>query len=119
MLSFKRLLKSFGYAGRGLLKVAREEQNFRIELAVLLLVILAAIYLRLSWLEVAMLVLASGLVLIMEIINSAIEAVSDVLKPKLDTYVKRIKDIVAAGVMIAAVTALAVGCLIFGRYFFH
>jgi diacylglycerol kinase len=119
MISLRRLVKSFIYAGRGLVKVIKEEQNFKIELFAGLLAMVAAVVLRVSALALAILILVIGLVLIMEIINSAIEAVSDALKPKLDNYVKRIKDIVAAGVMVSALTALAVGYFIFSQYFFH
>jgi diacylglycerol kinase len=118
MIRFKRLLKSFSYAGRGLAKVFREEQNFKIEVFAALLVVLAAILVGISFLEAAILALTVGLVLVMEVVNSAVEAISDSLKPRLDIYVKRIKDIVAAGVMIAAITAIVVGSLIFIPYFF-
>jgi len=119
MVSFKRLIKSFGYAGRGLAKVFKEEQNFKIEVLAAFVVILVALTIEVSLVELTVLILAIGLVLVMEVINSAVEAISDVLKPKLDNYVKRIKDIVAAGVMLSALTALAIGCLIFGQYFLH
>ncbi len=118
IIRFKRLVKSFGYAGRGLVKIFKEEQNFQIESVATLLVIVAALVIGVTRTDLAILVFTCALVLIMEVINSAVEAISDVLKPKLDTYVKRIKDIVAAGVMLAALTAIIVGCLIFGQYFF-
>lgn len=116
MIRFKRLLKSFAYAGQGFYKVFKEEQNFKIEILAAGLVLAAAWWLKIDGLSVAMLIVVIGLVLIMEIINSAVEAISDVLKPKLDNYVKRIKDIVAAGVMVSAIIAVVVGCLIFGQY---
>jgi diacylglycerol kinase len=118
MIRIKRLAKSFQYAVRGLLKVAEEEQNFRVELTVAAVVIIAALVLKVSRLDLIILILVSALVLIMEIINSAVEAISDALKPKLDIFVKRIKDIVAAGVMVAALTAVVVGCLIFSQYLY-
>lgn len=118
MIRLTRLLKSFVYAGRGLFKIFREEQNFRLEIIAALLVGALAVLVGVSWLEAAILVLACGLVLVMEIVNSAVEAISDSLKPRLDNYVKRIKDIVAAGVLVAALVAVLVGGLIFSRYFF-
>lgn len=116
MIRIKRLAKSWQYAGRGLLKVAKEEQNFRVELAVAAAVMIVALILKVSRLDLIILILVSALVLIMEIINSAVEAISDALKPKLDIYVKRIKDIVAAGVMVAALTAVIIGVIIFSQY---
>ncbi len=112
------MFKSFIYAGRGLFKIFREEQNFKIEIVAALLILTLAVLLSVSWLEAAILVLACALVLVMEIVNSAVEAISDSLKPRLDNYVKRIKDIVAAGVLVAALAAIIVGVLIFSQYFF-
>lgn len=116
MIRIKRLAKSFQYAGRGLFKVVKEEQNFRVELLAATAVIILALMVKVSHLELIILILVSAQVLIMEIVNSAIEAISDALKPKLDIYVKRIKDIVAAGVMVAAITAVIVGLIIFSQY---
>lgn len=116
MIRIKRLGRSFRYAGRGLIKIIKEEQNFKIELTVALIVILVAMVLRVGRLDLVVLILAITLVLVMEIINSAIEAISDALKPKLDIYVKQIKDIVAAGVMVAAIAAVLIGLIIFSQY---
>lgn len=116
MISLKRLIRSFGYAGRGLAKVWHEEQNFKIEVTVALMVLLAALLLGVKIGDIAILCLTSGLVLVMEVVNSAVEAISDCLKPRLDIYVKRIKDIVAAGVMVSALVAVVVGILIFWSY---
>lgn len=116
MIKAKRLVKSFQHAWNGLVKVVKEEQNFRVELGVAIVVMIMALMFRVSRLELVILILVSGLVLIMEIINSAVEAISDALKPKLDIYVKQIKDMVSAGVMMAAITAAVVGCLIFSQY---
>jgi diacylglycerol kinase len=116
MIRIKRLGRSFQYASRGLVKVFKEEQNFKVELSVAVVVMLVALILKVNRLELIALIIVSGLVLVMEIINSAIESISDALKPKLDIYVRRIKDIVAAGVMVAAFTAVLVGLIIFSQY---
>jgi len=116
MIRIKRLAKSFQHAWRGLFKIAKEEQNFRVELGVAIVVMIMALMLRVNRLELVALILVSALVLIMEIVNSAVEAISDALKPKLDIYVKQIKDMVAAGVMMAAVTAVIIGIIIFSQY---
>jgi len=116
MIRLKRLWRSFIYAGRGVLKVWREEQNFKIESLTALVAVVLAWRLGFSLSDWAVLLLAIGLVLIMEIINSAVEAISDCLKPRLDNYVKRIKDVVAAGVLLAALTAFLIGVLLFIKY---
>ena len=63
------------------------------------------------------LIFVIGLVILMEIANSAIERVTDVLKPRIHDYVKEIKDITAAGVMVASFIALIIGAIIFWPYF--
>ena len=118
MIRIKRLLKSFIYALRGLLKVLREEQNLKIQATVAILVIIAALSLRISGLEWCLLILAIGLVILTEIINSAVERVTDVLKPRINGYVKEIKDVMAAAVMIASLAALVIGLIIFLPYLF-
>ena len=60
---------------------------------------------------------AIGLVILMEIVNSAVERVTDVLKPRINGYVKEIKDIMAAAVMLASLVALIIGVIIFWPYF--
>lgn len=114
MISLKRLLKSFTYAGRGLLKIWREEQNLQIHTVSALVVMALGFVLQVSRIEWLILILTIFLVILMEIINSAIERVTDILKPRIHGYVKEIKDIMAAAVMLASIGAFIVGLLIFG-----
>jgi len=118
MIKIKRLVKSFLYAFKGLIKTFKEEQNFKIHIFATIIVILFAWYLKVSKSEWMALTIVIGLVVLMEIINSAIERITDVLKPRIDSYVKEIKDITAAGVLIAAIVAIAVGLIIFLPYLF-
>ncbi len=113
MLSCRRLWKSFRYARYGLQRVAKEEQNFAIELTIGLGAVILAIILQFSLLEWTILVLTVGFVLMAELLNSAVERVSDLLKPRLDIYVKEIKDIMAATVFLAAGLSVIVGLILF------
>ena len=114
MLSGKRLKKSFHYAHRGLERVIKEEQNFALELSIAIVIIILAILSKFKAVEWAVLVLTISLVLLTEIFNSAVERVSDLLKPRLDIYVKEIKDIMAGAVFLVASTAVVVGIFLFG-----
>ena len=116
MIKFKRLIKSFRYASKGLWKTLREEQNLQVQGSAALFVIIMAGFFRVSRLEWAILVLIIGLVVLMEILNSAVERVSDVLKPRINSYVKEIKDIMAAAVMLASIIAVIIGLIIFTPY---
>lgn len=108
-----RIIKSLTYAARGLAKTWREEANFRIEALATLLVGVLAWCLGLDWQECAILALACGLVLALELVNTMIEQISDVLKPRLDQYVRHIKDISAAAVLVASLFAVIVGLCLF------
>ncbi|MFH0951214.1 MAG: diacylglycerol kinase family protein [bacterium] len=116
MIRFRRLFKSFIYASRGLWQVIKEEQNFKIELLVTLVVIVLAWWSDFNYLEWAVLALAIGVVLLMEVVNSVVELISDVLRPKLDHYIKTIKDMVATAVMLASLLAIVVGLILFGHH---
>ena len=117
MIRIKRLFKSFTYACRGLIKTFKEEQNLRIQSIAALLVVLSAWFFQVNRLEWCLLILVVGLVIFAEIINSAVERVTDVLKPRINNYVKEIKDIMAAAVMLASLIAVIVGVIIFAPYF--
>ena len=113
MIKVGRLIKSFTYALRGLFKTFHEEQNLQIQTISAIIAVVLGWLFRISQQDWLALILAVGLVLILEIVNSAVERVTDVLKPRINTYVKEIKDIMAAAVMLASITALAVGLVIF------
>ena len=102
---------------KGLIKTFKEEQNLRVQAGAGLLVLCLAWFLKVERLEWALLTAVIFLVILMEIINSAIERAADVLKPRIDSYVKEIKDIMAAAVMVASLTAFIVGIIILGPYF--
>ena len=116
MIRIKRLAKSFIYAFRGFFKTIREEQNLKIQVIVSFLVISLGWYFKISQFEWIILVIVIGLVILTEIFNSAIERVTDVLKPRINGYVKEIKDIMAAAVMLASIMAVIVGLIIFLPY---
>jgi len=116
MIRFKRLYKSFTYAFRGLLKTFREEQNLRVQTIAALLAIILAVILKIERFEWALLIFSISLVILMEILNSAVERVSDVLKPRISSYVKEIKDIMAAAVLLSAISAVIIGLIIFLPY---
>jgi diacylglycerol kinase len=116
MIKLKRLIKSFKYATRGFIKTFKEEQNLRVQLIIGLMALILAWILGIERLEWAILIFVIGLVVLMEIANSAVERISDVLKPRINSYVKEIKDITAAGVMVASMLAIVIGLIIFLPY---
>ena len=106
-------LKSFGDALRGIASLLRYEHNARIHLAILLTVIVAGILLGISLNDWMAILLASGLVFISECFNTAIENLADLITESHNEYIRRAKDVAAAGVMLSAIISVAVGLIIF------
>ena len=113
MINIKRLLLSFKYALKGLARVFQEEQNLRIQTLLAVVVIGLSVAFNINRFEWLIIILLIGLVILMEIVNSAVERVTDMLKPRLNTYVKEIKDIMAAAVFFASLLAFVAGFIIF------
>lgn len=113
MFRIRRLIKSFKYAFRGFSKTWREEQNLQIQSVAAVFVLFLAAFFQVDRMEWAILVFIIGLVMLMELANSAIERIADVLKPRISSYVKEIKDISAAAVMFSSIVSIIVGILIF------
>ena len=116
MIRIKRLFKSFKYAINGLVKIFKEEQNLRIQFFLGFFVLCLAWFFKIEKIELLLMIFSIGLVLLMETINSAVERIADVLKPRINNYIKEIKDITAAAVMIASIISLIIGFAIFWPY---
>ena len=116
--SVKNLGKSFKYAANGFAYVFKHERNFRIQVVAAVLVIILMIVFPLRTLERIALSLVITFVLVLELINTIMEKIVDILKPRIHHYVEIIKDMMAAAVLIASVGALVVGLLIFWPYLF-
>ncbi len=108
-----RLFKSILYAGRGLAKTWRQEGNFRFEGLATAVVFAVAWFLRFDATAFAILAVTCGLVLALEVVNTMIERLSDLLKPRLDHYVKEIKDLSAAAVFVGSLVSIIVGLCLF------
>lgn len=109
-------LKSFGYAIRGIAYVFKTERNFRVHVAVSILIVILMIYYNVTVSQAVFLTYAIGSVLILEIINTVMERVTDILKPRVHPYAAVMKDLMAATVLIAALGAVISGILILGPY---
>ena len=113
------LLLSFNYAFQGLVAAVRHQRNMRIHLILGFLVLIVSIFLNLSRLQLVVIFVAVALVFITEMINSAIEAVVDLLTDKIDPRAKAAKDFAAGAVLIAAVNALVVAYLVLADRLTH
>ncbi len=116
MISIKRFRNSLQYATRGLRFVARQEQSFRIQLLMAVGVLALIFVLPLATWERILLILMISAVLVLEVINSIFERISDAMKPRLSPVVKEVKDMMAGAVLITAITSIVVAVMIFWSY---
>jgi diacylglycerol kinase (ATP) len=107
------IFDSFNYAFEGIVHVLRTQRNMRIHFAVATTVLVLALWVGVSKLELIALLVTISFVLIAEMINTAIEGAIDVSTTTFDPMAKLAKDIAAGAVLIATVNALAVGYLVF------
>ncbi len=105
------------WAVNGAKTVWREEYNFRIEVAATLAVLLAAWWLNFNMGEVVVLVFCILLVLSSEIVNTAIEDVCNKINPEHDPIIGKIKDTMAAFVLLNVGGAAVIGTIVFARHF--
>ena len=103
------LAAAFRYAFAGLAAAWRTERNLRIHAIVAVAVVAAGAVLRLPPAAWAIVFLTIAVVVAAELLNAAVEAVVDLVSPEEHPLAKRAKDIAAAGVLVAAAGAVAVG----------
>ncbi|NCP17069.1 diacylglycerol kinase [Candidatus Kuenenbacteria bacterium CG_4_9_14_3_um_filter_39_14] len=117
MIKLNQLIRSFSYALRGF-KFVWQEQNFKIQILIALIVVILMYLYNLTRLERVALIIVISAVLILESLNTIFEHLADILKPRLHDYIMIIKDIMAAIVLMASIGAVIIGLLIFWPYFF-
>ncbi len=100
---------AFRDAARGVGWAVRRDRHLRVHLGAALLVVAAGLGLGVTPLGWAALLLAIGLVLIAELVNTTVEVLSDLVHPGPDPAVGRLKDVAAGTVLVAAAAAAAVG----------
>jgi len=107
------ILDSFNFAFEGIIHVLRTQRNMRVHFVVAIVVLVAAVWVGVSKLELIALLLAIAFVFITEMINSALEQAIDVATTSFDPLAKLAKDVAAGAVLIATVNAVAIGYLVF------
>jgi diacylglycerol kinase (ATP) len=107
------IIESFNFAIEGIVHVLRAQRNLRIHFAIAVIVLVLAVAVGVSKIELIALLIVIAFVLVAEMINTAIEGAIDAATTSFDPMAKLAKDIAAGAVLIAAVTAVAVGYLVF------
>ena len=110
------ILDSFNWAFEGIIHVLRTQRNMRIHFAVAVVVLVAALVVGVSRMELIVLLISVAFVLVTEMINTALEQAIDVATTAFDPLAKLAKDIAAGAVLIATVNAVGVGYLVFSAH---
>ncbi|MFK7804179.1 MAG: diacylglycerol kinase family protein [Anaerolineae bacterium] len=110
----KDRVRSFGYAWEGIVYLVKSQHNAWIHLIVTVLAIVVGFWLGISRSDWALLVLAMMGVWMGEAVNTAVEAIVDMVQPDFHPMAKIAKDVAAGGVLLSAVAAAIVGLLVLG-----
>ncbi|CAG9619353.1 diacylglycerol kinase family protein [Sutcliffiella rhizosphaerae] len=108
--------KSFHYALEGFLLVLKTERNIKIHLIIASVVILISIYFQLSTIEWAIVFLVIAIMIVIEIINTAIENVVDLVTEDYHPLAKVAKDVAASAALVFACISVIIGVILFSPY---
>lgn len=109
----KKFINSFSYPIKGLKYAYRNEQNLAVDVGIALIVVIFGFIFQINKYEWAILALTIGLVISCELVNTAIEAVVDLVTEEYHPLAKVAKDTSAAAVFVFAIVAVIVGIIIF------
>jgi len=112
----RRVVRSFGYAFEGLATMLRTQPNFVVHTIAAMMALVLGALLGLSPAEFALIVLTIAMVLVLECVNTAMEALCDMASPSFHPLIKRAKDISAAAVLISAIASVAIAVLVYGPH---
>lgn len=108
-----KLIRSFNYAINGLIYSFKTQLNMRIHFIIAIAVLILAVLVHVSKIELLIIFFAIALVLVAEMINTSIETTVDLVTKEYKPLAKASKDISAGAVLIAAINAIITGYLIF------
>jgi diacylglycerol kinase len=106
-------MKRFRYAIDGLISAIRSEANMRIHIVAAVLACIAGFYFNLASGEWIVIIICIVLVISFELINTAVEELCNMIHPEQHPVIKKIKDIAAGSVLVAAIGSVVVGLIIF------
>lgn len=109
----RSLIDSFNYAVSGIITAIKTEKNMRIHYLIAILVITLSLFFDFSRTEFLLLLFAISLVVVAEMINTALERVIDLITQEYHPLARLVKDVAAGAVLIAAINSIVVGYLLF------
>ena len=115
----KKFLQGFGFAINGWKAFYKTQFNGKVHILIAMMIIIIGIIAGISKTELILIFLTIGMVIITEMINTAIEFTCNFISKEYHTEIKTIKDLSAGAVLLSAIIAVIVGVLIFAPYFFE
>jgi len=114
-MPLRKWIKSANYAIEGILHAAKTQRHMRYHLYAAVILLLTGFILGISWSDFVILITLSIIVISVEMINTALETITDILFKDYDPRAKAIKDIAAGAVLIAALGAALIGYVILSK----
>lgn len=106
-------LKSFSYATNGIKEAFNTEPNFKVHIFIGAAAIILSFFFKFTKIEFALLVITIATVIILELINTVVEKLVDIVSPKISKRAKVIKDLSAGIVLISALASIVIGIILF------
>lgn len=119
MDELKKRIKSFGYAFKGIASCLKKEHNAWIHCMAIVIVSACGFHFHITPTEWCIVLLCFGLVLSAEAFNTAIERLVNLVSPDFHPMAGDVKDVAAGAVLICAIFAAIIGCIIFIPYFMN
>ena len=114
--SLKKFFRSFLYAVQGIFVSIGDQRNLKVQILVALITVGAGFYFRITATEWCAILLTIALVIGLEMMNSAVENLVDLVTRKQDPLAGKVKDIAAGAVLFASIIAVIIGVLVFKKY---
>ena len=118
-INLRKLIKSFKVAFSGLKIAIREENTIRIGILISIVMIFLMLHFPLSSIERAMVIFCIFLVMSIELMNTQVERVTDLIDSNHNPKIRMIKDLAAAAVLMSIIGAAIVAGFIFFPHFFN
>lgn len=112
-MKVKKIIDSFNYAIEGIIYSVRTQRNMKIHMVIAILVLLACFFLDVTKVELIIVTITITMVIVAEMINTAVEAAIDATTNYYHPLAKIAKNVAAGGVLVTALNAVLVGYLVF------